>query len=128
MQSWEARSSRQVSLFFLYMRVYGKDVTTSLKSLIETKFATTSSADPSSTPNYNCWSCRKTLTNNAKIFVLNPCGHAICQTCVDTLAKPSGQCPGCDTKVKTYIELKREGTGYASGGQVEIKRFGTAFQ
>lgn len=44
-------------------------------------------------------------------------------TLVMTASKP--QCAHCDTlldKKKPSVELKREGTGFAAGGQVEAKR------
>jgi hypothetical protein len=47
--------------------------------------------------------------------------------CYDTLVMTSAkpQCAHCDTlldKKKPSVELKREGTGFAAGGQVEAKR------
>jgi nitric oxide synthase-interacting protein len=54
-------------------------------------------------------------------------------TCVDTLVKPSMQCPTCDEKVEAkdggwVVALKCEGTGYAAGGMAEAKKFDVAFQ
>lgn len=67
-------------------------------------------------------------------------------TCVDSLCKPDGHCAACSVSVSApkaskkaskesnngngsgYIEIKREGTGYASGGQVEVKKKDLAFQ
>jgi hypothetical protein len=66
-------------------------------------------------------------------------------TCVDTLVKPSMQCPTCEEKLLEsssssskdkdsngggggIIELKCEGTGYAARGMAEAKKFDVAFQ
>ncbi|KAF6746022.1 hypothetical protein DFP72DRAFT_992912 [Ephemerocybe angulata] len=80
-----------------------------------------------------CPSCKKKLSNNTLMFcayVAKPCGHVTCKTCTETLVKPAKQCIVCDTKLKTkeIMELKREGTGFASGGLAETSRSGIAFQ
>ena len=56
-------------------------------------------------------------------------------TCIDTLVKKTSpmQCAHCDAKLtsekkKPIVALKREGTGYAAGGQAEAKRSDLAFQ
>ncbi|KIL66056.1 hypothetical protein M378DRAFT_186154 [Amanita muscaria Koide BX008] len=77
-----------------------------------------------------CPSCKKRLSNNSLIYVMKPCGHVTCKTCVDTLVRPSKQCIVCDTQLKDkdIIELKREGTGFAGGGMAETSKAGVAFQ
>ncbi|POY73301.1 hypothetical protein BMF94_3635 [Rhodotorula taiwanensis] len=104
----------------------------SLKSLTEVKF-TQEPRDKNDTgePIVSCPSCRKTITNNVKSYVLKACGDVLCSTCVDTLCRTDKVCAHCGTAVdkkKPYIELRREGTGYASGGGVEVKRYDVAFQ
>jgi len=109
-----------------------------LKSLTEVKFATANSTSITSTDEaYTCWTCRKSFSNVTKIQVLNPCGHTLCTTCVDTLVKKEKKCAACDQPVKDlkgkgpgsgFIEIKREGTGFASGGMSEVKKFDLAFQ
>lgn len=52
-------------------------------------------------------------------------------TCVDTLCRTDKVCAHCTTPVDKklpYIELKREGTGYAAGGGVQVEKFDVAFQ
>jgi len=119
----------------------------SLKSLTVVNFRIVSDAGRSSTQSasasnsavgdieYTCPSCRKTLSNNVASYVLKPCGHVLCNVCVDSLVKKSSpqQCAHCDTKLlsekkKPIVELKREGTGYAAGGLTEAKRFQLSFQ
>lgn len=115
----------------------------SLKSLTTVNFhaapeatnGASSSTGSSTEPEYTCPSCRKTLSNNVASFVLKPCGHVLCGTCVETLVKKSSppQCAHCDTvllpeKRKPVVAIKREGTGYAGGGMAEAKKFGVSFQ
>ncbi|GAA5888596.1 hypothetical protein JCM6882_009011 [Rhodosporidiobolus microsporus] len=104
----------------------------SLKTLIEVKFAEepkdkTKAGDPVVT----CPSCRKTITNNVKCYALKACGDVLCGTCVETLSRPDKACAHCGTKVdkkNPFIEIKREGTGYAAGGGVEVSKFDLSFQ
>ncbi|KAJ7475653.1 hypothetical protein FB451DRAFT_1244150 [Mycena latifolia] len=104
-----------------------------------------------------CPSCMKKLSNNVIMFLMKPCAHVVCRTCTETLVRPppsgtaaspnsksqkddggsrkdTGEeghvCIVCDTqlKKKDVIELKREGTGFASGGMAESSRGGISFQ
>ncbi|GAA94855.1 uncharacterized protein L969DRAFT_90761 [Mixia osmundae IAM 14324] len=128
----------------------------SLKDLFEVRFTaandngeTSGSATTASESSFICGPCRRTITQNTKVFAHRPCGHVICQTCTVTLSRPSGQCPQCDTPLiiesksskskkssekvdqplpATILELSREGTGYAAGGVAEAKRFDLPFQ
>ncbi|BGP56568.1 hypothetical protein JCM8202v2_004193 [Rhodotorula sphaerocarpa] len=104
----------------------------SLKSLTEVKFTEEPrDKDSRGEPVISCPSCRKTITNNVKSYVLKACGDVLCSTCVDTLCRTDKACAQCGTptdKKKPFIEISREGTGYASGGGVEVKRFDIAFQ
>lgn len=148
----------------------------SLKSLTAVKFAVDDS-DQDKVKNGEapgiCPSCRKSLTNNSKIYgasgswsirsvsladelvraVIRPCGDVVwcvsfraasismpaltgpvltdSQTCKESLCEPDKACSHCGEAVAAkngFIELKREGTGYAAGGQVEAKRYDLAFQ
>ncbi|KAI0049506.1 hypothetical protein FA95DRAFT_1556798 [Auriscalpium vulgare] len=77
-----------------------------------------------------CPSCKKSLSNSVRIFLMKPCSHVTCKTCTDTLVRPAKQCVVCDATVseKEVIELKREGTGFAGGGMAETSKSGIAFQ
>ncbi|KAJ7104309.1 hypothetical protein B0H15DRAFT_809424 [Mycena belliarum] len=103
-----------------------------------------------------CPSCMKKLSNNVIMFLMKPCAHVVCRTCTETLIRPpppgtlsaklSSQtdeggsrkdtkkeahaCVVCDAELKDkdIIELKREGTGFASGGMAESSRSGISFQ
>ncbi|KAJ7726063.1 hypothetical protein DFH07DRAFT_853318 [Mycena maculata] len=96
-----------------------------------------------------CPSCMKKLSNNVIMFLMKPCSHVVCRTCTETLirpppasssssadSKPSSAkdeehaCVVCDTRLKKkdIVELKREGTGFASGGLAETSRSGISFQ
>ncbi|GAA5952077.1 hypothetical protein JCM21900_006244 [Sporobolomyces salmonicolor] len=104
----------------------------SLKTLTTLKF-TEDSKDKTSTgePGIICPCCRKTITNNVKTYALKACGDVLCNICVDTLCRKDKACAHCGTAVDKkhpYIELKREGTGYAAGGGVEVQKFDLAFQ
>ncbi|GAA6016201.1 hypothetical protein JCM10207_000430 [Rhodosporidiobolus poonsookiae] len=104
----------------------------SLKTLTTIKF-TEDKAEKTANgnPTVLCPSCRKSITNNVKCYALKACGDVLCGTCVDTLCRTDKACAHCNTKIdkKTpYIELKREGTGYAAGGGIEVTKFDLAFQ
>ncbi|GAA5932996.1 hypothetical protein JCM3775_005285 [Rhodotorula graminis] len=98
-----------------------------LKQLTTVKFT----EDPvektsSGSPVVQCPSCRKSITNNVKAFVLKACGHVLCSTCVDTLCSTDKQCAHCASKLDKkvpYIPLASDGTGFASGGGVEVSRY-----
>ncbi|CAL1710141.1 unnamed protein product [Somion occarium] len=77
-----------------------------------------------------CPSCKKGFSNSTLMFLMKPCGHVVCKTCTDSLAKPAKQCIQCDVKLadKDIISLTREGTGYAAGGLAETSKKGVAFQ
>ncbi|BGP33518.1 hypothetical protein JCM10296v2_005322 [Rhodotorula toruloides] len=104
----------------------------SLKTLVTVKLT----EDPeeknrSGNPTVLCPSCRKTITNNVKAYALKACGDVLCSTCVDTLCRTDKVCAHCTMPVDKklpYIELKREGTGYAAGGGVQVEKFDVAFQ
>lgn len=79
--------------------------------------------------NIICPSCRKTLRNASKPFVLTKCSHTACQTCLDKLVKKSKKCPVCDESTTTttddgWIEIKTDGTGFAAGGKTIIAKKG----
>ncbi|KAF7330399.1 RING-type domain-containing protein [Mycena venus] len=104
-----------------------------------------------------CPSCMKKLSNNVIMFLMKPCSHVVCRNCTETLVRPettvsesssNGKssskdeesekknreeahvCVVCDARLKKkdIIELKREGTGFASGGLAETSRSGISFQ
>ncbi|KAF8577662.1 hypothetical protein K439DRAFT_1418045 [Ramaria rubella] len=102
-----------------------------IKSLIPVTFSTlppgNGNSDESDTM---CPSCKKKLSNNLLLFLMKPCAHVVCKTCVDTLVRPAKQCVVCDHTLgkQDIVELKREGTGYAGGGMAETSKKGIAFQ
>jgi hypothetical protein len=52
-------------------------------------------------------------------------------TCVDTLCRTDKACAHCSTKLDKklpFIQLKREGTGFAAGGGVSVSKYDVAFQ
>ncbi|GAA5983860.1 hypothetical protein JCM11641_006399 [Rhodosporidiobolus odoratus] len=104
----------------------------SLKTLTTIKFNEDAKEKTSSgSPVVTCPSCRSSITNNVKCYALRACGHVLCSTCTDTLCIPDKACAHCGTKTdkKTpFIEIKREGTGFAAGGGVEVSKFDLAFQ
>ncbi|KAJ7158943.1 hypothetical protein C8R46DRAFT_906761 [Mycena filopes] len=80
-----------------------------------------------------CPSCMKKLSNNVIMFLMKPCSHVVCRTCTETLVRPpptAHACVVCDARLKKkdILELKREGTGFASGGLAESSRGGISFQ
>ncbi|KAM0786411.1 hypothetical protein ACM66B_001876 [Microbotryomycetes sp. NB124-2] len=103
----------------------------SLKSLTSVKFVSDES-DKQPSRDIICPCCRKSITLNSKPYLLRPCGHVLCETCTDTLARPDKACSHCSEKVDSkngFVSLKREGTGFAAGGQTQTKKYANpAFQ
>ncbi|PYI08883.1 putative RING finger domain protein [Aspergillus sclerotiicarbonarius CBS 121057] len=58
----------------------------SLKSLVEVHFTEEKGSDGSMAR--VCPSCKKTLTNGLKAMLTKPCGHVICQPCVNKFMTP----------------------------------------
>ncbi|TIA91398.1 hypothetical protein E3P99_01115 [Wallemia hederae] len=72
-----------------------------------------------------CSGCDKTLSNSSTMFVTKSCSSLLCKYCIDTLYLPSLQCPKCDSKVdkeEDLIKVSVEGTGFAGGGGVMLKK------
>ncbi|GAA5864712.1 hypothetical protein JCM8547_008278 [Rhodosporidiobolus lusitaniae] len=104
----------------------------SLKTLTTIKFTEDAKEKTAAgNPVVLCPSCRSTITNNVKCYALKACGDVLCATCVDTLCRTDKVCAHCTTRVdkkNPYIEIKREGTGFAAGGGVAVSKFDVAFQ
>jgi nitric oxide synthase-interacting protein len=100
----------------------GKEHFLNVKRLVQVKFTTQQKEKV-------CPSCRKTLTNSSKLVILRKCGHVLCKTCSD-FCKAKECCMVCSEKLKKkdLIPLEAEGTGFASRGNTEIKKYQTAFK
>lgn len=118
------------------------------KSLINVHFVTGSggkagSDNRSKREEKICPSCKKTLNNVNRLFVIKRCGHVHCSTCVETLLRPALReagkdkqsrptCLECDTRIKSDLKdllpIQREGTGFTSAGNNETKKVGISFQ
>ncbi|BGP41505.1 hypothetical protein JCM10449v2_005494 [Rhodotorula kratochvilovae] len=104
----------------------------SLKTLTTVKFTEDPSEKTGSgSPVVQCPSCRRSITNNVKAFVLKACGDVLCATCIDTLCRADKACAHCGTKVDKkvpYIPLASDGTGYAAGGGIEVSKYDVKLQ
>lgn len=78
-----------------------------------------------------------------KSRLLVTCGHVVCRVCMDRFLKDDGRCCICSRSfassivgdklkkskpARGIIELRQEGTGYASKRDAVVKRAGVAFQ
>jgi len=77
------------------------------------------------TGRFMCPSCRRGLTNTAKLFVLAGCGHVLCATCSNTFCRKDKTCVECgrmilnvDTEI---IPLQSGGTGFSAHGAKDVK-------
>jgi len=93
-----------------------------LKQLIDVHFIPMreTKTEKLSTGQYMCPMCQKTLTNVPKISVLKPCGHVMCNACIDLFIKSESKCYVCEKKLrhdKDVVRLQAGGTGYAAHGE-----------
>jgi len=84
-----------------------------LKQLIDVHFTPMreTKTEKLSTGQYMCPMCQKTLTNVPKISVLKPCGHVMCNACIDLFIKSESKCYVCEKNldmIKTLLDCKQE--------------------
>jgi nitric oxide synthase-interacting protein len=61
--------------------------------------------------------------------VVKACGHVVCKPCTQQFIQPIKRCAVCDKPSKDIIDLvNAEGTGFSSGGHVQVVKFDVAFQ
>ncbi len=128
----------------------------SLATLIAVTFSEEKFKDSKDTKRI-CPACRKELSNSSKAMLTKPCGHVVCKTCTErfmTAGKGDPHAPEEEQdKIRCYVcetdltevkpkegkkekekimpglvEIKSEGTGFASGGKSKVERAGIAFQ
>ncbi|TQS37961.1 hypothetical protein Golomagni_01543 [Golovinomyces magnicellulatus] len=129
----------------------------SLHDLIDVTF-TEEKDEKSGCKQFICPSCKKVLTNTSKAILIRICGHVLCKSCMsrlttgpESLSTNSSRvdsnimnCFVCDTnscgiqekkknKPKSknntgLVEIRCEGTGFASGGVSIVEKEGVAFQ
>jgi nitric oxide synthase-interacting protein len=127
----------------------------SLKALTSVKFNEEKSSEAGKSAR-TCPSCQKSLSNSTKAMVAIPCGHVLCKPCVDKFLRPEHRhhrdahdaapepetvhCYVCDADLTSrkgkkeksvrlgLVEIRSEGTGFASGGKAMVRRAGVAFQ
>ncbi len=77
-----------------------------------------------------CPVCLKTLKNGILLTSCMPCGHVLCNDCYSTVLTADGNnlCSKCETVIESSIDLAKEGTGFAAGGNVLVTKEDVAFQ
>lgn len=82
---------------------------------------------PTGQSQYSCPGCLDPLLYQ-QVFLLVPCGHALCSNCMKTFVVKDKKCYECEygpLKKKDILPLVQAGTAYAShaGTQVEAKKY-----